>query len=101
MTRTSRHLLTLTIGTMVAIPALAADQPWVVGVEELHRLDLLPSFKRSVKVAAITSYDRTEGNDDGFSGKWSFVRKEKDGLVLADLQGPGVGVWKRYRTPGP
>lgn len=69
------------------------------GVEELHRLDALPAFKRSVKVGSVSSYDRTGGNDDGFSGKYSFVRKEPGGLVIADLKGPGViyRIW----TPTP
>jgi hypothetical protein len=70
-----------------------------VGLEELYRLDRLPAFKSAVKVGSISSYDRTGGNDDGFSGKYSFVRKDAEGLVLADLQGPGViyRVW----TPTP
>ncbi|MBI5383449.1 MAG: DUF2961 domain-containing protein [Verrucomicrobia bacterium] len=70
-----------------------------VGLEELHRLDRLPVFKTAVKIGAVSSYDRTGGNDDGFSGKYSFVRKDPEGLVLADLKGPGViyRVW----TPTP
>ena len=69
------------------------------GIEQLYRLDRLSVFKESVKVASISSYDRTGGNDDGFSGKYSFVRKENGGLVLADLKGPGViyRIW----TPTP
>lgn len=67
-------------------------------VEGLYRLDLLPVFRTST-TAAITSYDRTEGNDDGFSGKYSFVRKEGDTLVLADLKGPGCIM--RIHTPTP
>ena len=43
------------------------DAP-VIGLAELMRLDHLPRLKTSVKVAAVTSYDRTGGNDDGFSG---------------------------------
>jgi len=66
----------------------------------LPSLDLaqLPRFK-GWKVGAVTSYDRTEGNDDGFSGKYSFVRKEGDALVLADLKGPGCVT--RFHTPTP
>src|SRR5918997_1260791 len=69
------------------------------GVEELYRLDPLPAFRGSVKVGSVSSYDRTGGNDDGFSGKYSFVRKEPAGLVIADLKGPGViyRIW----TPTP
>ncbi|MGC3943705.1 MAG: DUF2961 domain-containing protein [Chryseolinea sp.] len=47
----------------------------------------------------LSSYDRTGGNDDGFSGKYSYVRKESGGLVMADLKGPGVV--NRIWTPTP
>ena len=80
--------------------AMAPDEAPTPGISELSRLDLLPKFKDSVKVASISSYDRTGGNDDGFSGKYSFVRKEGDGLVIADLQGPGViyRIWTPLRV---
>ncbi len=84
-------------GAEAAGPAIAA--PAAVGLDELARLDLLPRFKRSVRVGLISSYDRTGGNDDGFSGKYSFVRKEPGGLVLADLEGPGAVY--RIHTPTP
>ncbi len=69
------------------------------GLAQLFRLDLLPQLKESVYVGSISSYDRTGGNDDGFSGKYSFVAQEGDGLVIADLKGPGViyRIW----TPTP
>lgn len=69
------------------------------GIQELYRLDRLPTFKESIKVACVSSYDRTGGNNDGFGGQYSFVRKEEGGLVLADLKGPGViyRIW----TPTP
>jgi hypothetical protein len=76
----------------------AAEAPaW--GMAELARPDRLPVFKHSIQTASVSSYDRTGGNDDGFSGKYSFVREEKDGLVIADLKGPGViyRIW----TPTP
>jgi hypothetical protein len=77
--------------TVLAVTLLAAS--------ELHRLDLLPRFKEWVEVASVSSYDRTGGNDDGFSGAYSFVRKDDRGLVLADLKGPGVVT--RIWTPTP
>ncbi len=79
-------------------PESPAERP-VFGIEALTRLDLLPSFKPSVKVGMVSSYDRTGGNDDGFSGTYSFIRKEAGGLVLADLAGPGVIT--RIHTPTP
>ncbi len=69
------------------------------GLDQLARLDQLPQLRDTVEVGAITSYDRTGGNDDGFSGKYSFVRQEGDGLVIAELAGPGVIT--RIATPTP
>jgi len=80
-------------------PAPPAPGPRVLGVEELVRLDLLPRLKQSVEVGCVSSWDRTGGNDDGFSGKYSFLRREPGGLVLADLRGPGVIY--RIHTPTP
>ena len=70
-----------------------------VGLPLLSRLDLLPTFRDPIQIGSVSSYDRTGGNDDGFSGKYSFVRKDAEGLILADLKGPGViyRVW----TPTP
>jgi len=84
----------------VALPAArGAGDDLVPGIAELYRLDRLPAFKKSVQVASVSSYDRTGGNNDGFGGQYSFVRKEEGGLVLADLKGPGViyRIW----TPTP
>ncbi len=68
-------------------------------VERLSRLDLLPQFKQPVKTGSVSSYDRTGGNNDGFAGTYSFVRKEAGGLVIADLKGPGAVT--RIWTPTP
>jgi hypothetical protein len=57
------------------------------------------SLYRSGDMEQLSSYDRTGGNDDGFSGKYSAVRKEPGGLVMADLKGPGVV--NRIWTPTP
>lgn len=71
----------------------------VPGLEQLYRLDRLAEFRESVKVGSVSSYDRSGGNNDGFNGEYSFVRKESGALVLADLKGPGViyRIW----TPTP
>lgn len=88
-------------GLSFAVPPsiLAALVLTGAGASELHRLDLLPRFKESVYVGSVSSYDRTGGNDDGFSGTYSFVGKDERGLVLADLKGPGVVY--RIWTPTP
>jgi hypothetical protein len=88
-------LATALSGTVIS--TLLAQAP--VDLEALSRLDRLPALHNSLRIGSVSSYDRTGGNDDGFSGKYSFVRKDPDALVLADLAGPGViyRVW----TPTP
>ncbi len=67
---------------------LRAQNPTLI--EQLYRLDYLPTFKQSIKIASFSSYDRKGGNDDGFAGTYSFVCKEADGLIIAEMSGPGV-----------
>lgn len=66
---------------------------------KLSRIDWLAKYQANVTVKQISSYDTTGGNDDGFSGKYSFLRKENDALVIADLKGPGI--IQRIWTPTP
>src|ERR1043165_4792122 len=82
--------------------AMSDDVP-VVGLGAAYRLDLLARYRPSIKVGMVSSYDRTGGNDDGFSGRYSFVRKEGDGLVIAELKGPGVihRIWTPTPTDDP
>lgn len=89
----------LVVTLLCCCTAQATDAPLTPGIEELYRLDRLATFRESTKVASVSSYDRTGGNNDGFGGQFSFVRKEDGGLVLADLEGPGViyRIW----TPTP
>jgi hypothetical protein len=68
-------------------------------VQDLYQIDRLPRLRPFAKVGSSSSYDRTGGNDDGFSGKYSFLRREGDALVLVDLKGPGVIT--RIHTPTP
>lgn len=68
-------------------------------LDALRRIDRMPEFRSGTKVEQISSYDRTGGNDDGFSGRHSYLSKSDDGLVLADLEGPGV--IERIWTPTP
>ncbi|UCG50149.1 MAG: DUF2961 domain-containing protein, partial [Phycisphaerales bacterium] len=97
-----RHTLTMLVhlSILLLLPSnLAAGDGRSPGIQELYRLDRLPELRESVEVASLSSYDRTGGNNDGFGGEYSFVRKEENGLVLADLKGPGIiyRIW----TPTP
>jgi hypothetical protein len=86
------RLLTLLL-VLLGGPALgqgaAVD---MLDVSQLARL-------RPVTVGMFSSYDRTGLNDDGFSGAHSFLRKEGDGLVVAEVEGPGAIT--RIWTPTP
>ncbi len=93
--------LVSTFSLIAAVAGDAADErrPLRSGLSAIYRLDTLARFSTAVKVGSVSSYDRTGGNDDGFSGQYSFLRKEPGGLVIADLTGPGViyRIW----TPTP
>ena len=67
----------------------------LLNLADISRLSLY----RAGEMEQLSSYDRTGGNDDGFSGKYSSIRKEAEGLVIADLRGPGV--INRIWTPTP
>lgn len=75
-------------------PSLSAQQKResVTTLSELRNLleiDRLPEYRQGI-VEQISSYDPTGGNEDGFAGKYSFLREEDGNLILADLEGPGV-----------
>lgn len=67
-------------------------------LEHLYNFSLLPKYREGI-IEQESSYDRTGNNDDGFSGKYSFIRKEDNKLVLAEYKGPGV--INRIWTPTP
>ncbi len=92
-------LVVAAMASLATSSSCLAEDEWVPGIQELYRLDRLPALRESIRVASVSSYDRTGGNNDGFGGEYSFVRKEKDGLVLADLKGPGV-IYRLW-TPTP
>ena len=95
----SNILVTFVFALFTLVDVSSSAEGLKPGIDELYRLDCLGMLKQSTKVASISSYDRTGGNNDGFGGQYSFVRKEEGGLVLADLIGPGViyRIW----TPTP
>ncbi len=59
----------------------------------------MPAYLEHVEVWQVSSYDTTGGNDDGFSGKYSYIRKENGNLVIAEFDGPGM--IHRIQTPTP
>ncbi len=60
----------------------------------------LPTFRENSEEEQISTYDRTGGNNDGFSGQYSFIRRNEDSsLVLMSVKGPGE--INRIWTPTP
>jgi hypothetical protein len=60
----------------------------------------LPAYRDETVMGQTSSYDTTGGNDDGFSGRYSYLRRLSDSsLVIFDVQGPGV--INRIWTPTP
>lgn len=63
-------------------------------------ISTLPVYLENTRCAQVSSYDTTGGNDDGFSGKYSYLRKNADSsLVIFETKGPGV--INRIWTPTP
>ena len=93
-----KNYVTLVLMCVVSLHAHAQRDFYTQELLNLSDLSRLPAY-RSGDIEQLSSYDRTGGNDDGFSGKYSFVRQEPGGLVIADLKGPGVV--NRIWTPTP
>ncbi|MEJ0055646.1 MAG: glycoside hydrolase family 172 protein [Bacteroidota bacterium] len=69
-------------------------------LEELTEISLLPSYKTNTISGQVSSWDTSGGNDDGFSGKYSYIKRNADStLVIFDMKGPGV--INRIWTPTP
>lgn len=99
-----KNLILIIFGFLLVFPVYsqkkknAGTVTLVSELEQLYNLDLLPQYRTGV-MEQESSYDRTGNNDDGFSGKYSYLRKENGKLVLADYKGPGV--INRIWTPTP
>lgn len=67
-------------------------------LQNFSDISRLPEY-RTGDMHQLSSYDRTGGNDDGFSGKYSYIRKEGNNLIVADIK--GAGIINRIWTPTP
>lgn len=66
-------------------------------LRELYDDTLLPRIRPGVKMASFSSYDRTGGNNDGFSGAYSKLREEDGNSVIAEMEGPGC-IYRLWTT---
>src|SRR5690606_31502038 len=82
---------------------LMAQQKRVDIVTELRRLASfheLPAYQSDTRLYQVSSYDTTGNNDDGFSGKYSFIRRNPDSSLVI-FEAKGKGVINRIWTPTP
>ncbi len=87
------------VGACILCLASVSGAQASAGLVDLYNLQKLARFRDFIKVGSFSSYDRTGGNDDGFSGKYSYLRKVDGALVIAEINGPGVIT--RIHTPSP
>lgn len=92
---------------MAVLTAACGAHAWqpVGSLQELYDDTLLPRLRPGVKAASFSSYDRTGGNNDGFSGTYSKLREEDGNSVIAEMAGPGCiyRFWTTHsigETPG-
>jgi hypothetical protein len=88
--------------TFLSVSSLHAQQKLELKslLKDYYDFSTLPFYLSHTYSAQESSYDRTGYNDDGFGGKYSFVRRNPDSsLVLLDIKGPGV--LNRIWTPTP
>ncbi len=78
----------LVLAAISALPA-GAYQP-TGDLSELFDFTHLVRLRPGVKCKMFSSYDRTGGNNDGFSGAYSKLRVEGGRSVLAEMEGPGA-----------
>lgn len=72
----------------------------LTALKELSSFHELPTYVDETQLWQQSSYDTTGNNDDGFSGKYSFIRRNSDSsLVIFEAQGKGV--INRIWTPTP
>jgi hypothetical protein len=69
-------------------------------LQKMHDLGNLPQYQSGEVVRQTSSYDTTGNNDDGFSGKYSFVRRNADSSLVI-FEASGNGVINRIWTPTP
>lgn len=87
----------LTAAAQTGQPRVLDEQYFL---QQLTDFSYLPQYPRVSYSGETSTYDRTGGNNDGFGGDYSFVRRNPDSsLVIFEQQGPGV--IHRIWTPTP
>ncbi len=101
MKRKINQLLSL-LAFVFLLSTVNAQQSYNLSSElnSLGSLKNLPKYREQTKNLQVSSYDRTGGNDDGFGGTYSYLRRNTDSsLVIFDSKGKGI--IDRIWTPTP
>src|SRR5438128_629242 len=59
-------------------------------LSDMTNIGTYPELKRGTVYGMQSSYDRSGGNDDGFAGTYSVLRKENGNAVIAEIKGAGA-----------
>ncbi|KAK9311340.1 hypothetical protein V1524DRAFT_473363 [Lipomyces starkeyi] len=89
------HLLT----TLALISSATASYP-MLGWDAYSRFDMF-TLRPGEITKQFSSYDRTNGNNDGYYGTYSCLYNSTDGrCVIADAKGPGeiASIWFTYEN---
>ena len=78
------------LALVIAAAAPAAAYSPTGDLSDLYDFTRLARLRPGVKCKMISSYDRTGGNNDGFSGAYSRIRVENGNSVLAEMEGAGA-----------
>lgn len=73
-----------------------------LGWDTYRQLDRLPELPRGVETRQFSSFDRAGGNDDGFLGTYSCLRRTSTGCVIAEHSGAGeiASIWSTRADAG-
>ena len=93
MTKFVKHTLLLP-GSLLTASLLAVGnasyQP-IGGVADLSAIEDMPRLREGMSYGMASSYDRSGGNSDGFTGKYSTLRMEgENNHVIAEMEGTGI-----------
>jgi hypothetical protein len=84
----------------VVQPRVKTAHSLATELNAICNISLLPEYIENSFCAQLSSWDTTGNNDDGFSGRYSFLRRNEDSsLVIFDVKGGGV--INRIWTPTP
>jgi len=97
-----KQLHILMVLTFLYGPSFSQQAPVTMDteLERLLKTKDIPTYIKGSVVEQISSYDRKGGNNDGFEGDWSYIRRNKDSSLVI-FEASGKGVIERIWTPTP